>query len=610
MAIKLIKACKELNIGMATLLDFCSAMGYNVPADPNFCLDDDIYLALANEFNHDLAFKLNPGRGINQNSVHQSGIQSIGVRNFRKFKELKPIALNGITYVVGGNNAGKSTLVKALRLVVENMTNLASVGNGYSLKSMTPKFYFDLKGLNIGTFEKAHNRNATEKYISFNAELSEYLNTIIQVEQQSDNSPIAVVSFLRVEDKTVQCAFEIDTKKGKMRLYNIGGIAATDDAEEQVAKLDNQLKQLSDRLDTIQNQLNDSHIVLPIEKRMNLVSKSTSLNAEKEKLNTRLKNLRADIKYRKQSAETSAGELLSEMNMSLNNDNPNDNLLVRLLKGMKLQLSTQNTTSQSQRSKNPVYAQNIDRIIGHLRWALASSNIEYIGAHAATQKTIFSLDDHNDDMVTIIHEWYQQHILPGEEEHNFILKWICDLQIGVDFQIENHYGEAYSVSIKEHEHEFASSMSELGMGAIQMMTMLLHLSSLMRKYKNYRNKPLIIFEEPEQNMHPNWQSHLAEIFEEVRSMGFRIMVETHSEYMIRKSQVQVADMHFADQSDLDDNCPIATYYFPTDGEPYKMEYRTTGGFTKPFGEGFFDEAAKWDMAIIQNEVSNPVKRVR
>ena len=81
-------------------------------------------------------------------------------------------------------------------------------------------------------------------------------------------------------------------------------------------------------------------------------------------------------------------------------------------------------------------------------------------------------------------------------------------------------------------------------------------------------------------------------------MGFRIMVETHSEYMIRKSQVQVADMHFADQSDLDDNCPIATYYFPTDGEPYKMEYGIQGNFTRPFGDGFYDEADNLAMRLM------------
>ncbi|MBQ7671991.1 MAG: AAA family ATPase [Paludibacteraceae bacterium] len=585
MAVKLIKACKDLNISMKTLLDFCSMMGYPVAADPNARIDDDVYLLLQKEF------------GQNGRADHR-GLQSIGAKNFRKFEELKPIALNGITYVVGGNNAGKSTIVKALRLVVENLTNLASIGNGYSIQSMTPTFHFDLKGLNIGTFEKAHNRNAVDKSITFESELSENMHAVIKVEQQSNNSPVAVVSFLRLEDNSVQCAFEVDVIKGKMRLYNTSGFSNTEDAEDRLHELKITLKLLSHELDDIQSQLADPHLVLPMKQRMELLNKAGTYNAEKERLMSYIKNVEADIKTTKEAVQTHTGALLFEMNMSLNNDNPDDNLLVRLMKGMKIQLSTQNSKAQSQKSKNPVYAQVIDGMIGNLRWALASSKIEYIGAHAATQKTIFSLDDRNDETVAIIHEWYQQQILPGEAEHRFILDWMRELEIGVDFKIENHYGEAYSVSIKEHENELASSMSELGMGAIQMMTLLLHLSSIMRKYNGNRNKPLIIFEEPEQNMHPDWQSHLADIFEEVRSKGFRIMVETHSEYMIRKSQVQVAKMPFADQADLDDNCPIATYYFPTDGEPYKMEYRTDGKFMNGFGNGFYDEAANLAFDIM------------
>ena len=51
MAIKLIKACRELNIGMATAIDFLSNKGVNIPTDPNTRIEDDTYIMLANEFN-------------------------------------------------------------------------------------------------------------------------------------------------------------------------------------------------------------------------------------------------------------------------------------------------------------------------------------------------------------------------------------------------------------------------------------------------------------------------------------------------------------------------------------------------------------------------------
>ena len=55
MAIKLIKACKELNIGMATVIAWCERNGHPIKFDPNIRLDGDLYLRLAKEFNHDAA---------------------------------------------------------------------------------------------------------------------------------------------------------------------------------------------------------------------------------------------------------------------------------------------------------------------------------------------------------------------------------------------------------------------------------------------------------------------------------------------------------------------------------------------------------------------------
>lgn len=51
MAIKLIKACKELNIGVSTAVEFLTKNGFkDVQTDPTFRINDDAYLLLAKEF--------------------------------------------------------------------------------------------------------------------------------------------------------------------------------------------------------------------------------------------------------------------------------------------------------------------------------------------------------------------------------------------------------------------------------------------------------------------------------------------------------------------------------------------------------------------------------
>ena len=62
MAIKLIKACKELNVGMATITAWCEKNGHPIESDPNVRIDDDLYLLLAKEFNRDMAMKIEADR--------------------------------------------------------------------------------------------------------------------------------------------------------------------------------------------------------------------------------------------------------------------------------------------------------------------------------------------------------------------------------------------------------------------------------------------------------------------------------------------------------------------------------------------------------------------
>lgn len=59
MAIKLIKACKDLNVAVPTAAEFANKHGKNLKVDdPNQRIDDETYYLLAKEFNKDMALKM------------------------------------------------------------------------------------------------------------------------------------------------------------------------------------------------------------------------------------------------------------------------------------------------------------------------------------------------------------------------------------------------------------------------------------------------------------------------------------------------------------------------------------------------------------------------
>lgn len=84
--------------------------------------------------------------------------------------------------------------------------------------------------------------------------------------------------------------------------------------------------------------------------------------------------------------------------------------------------------------------------------------------------------------------------------------------------------------------------------------------------------------------------------------GFKFIIETHSEYLIRKTQVIVGD-NFKTEEDLKKN-PFKVYYFPADGIPYDMGYTTSGLFKEKFGDGFINEAGRLHMTVLKNSKDN------
>ena len=109
----------------------------------------------------------------------------------------------------------------------------------------------------------------------------------------------------------------------------------------------------------------------------------------------------------------------------------------------------------------------------------------------------------------------------------------------------------------------------------------------------------LIIEEPEAHLHPSFQSKLADIFlDAYSSLGVRFIIETHSEYLLRKTQVLVANMKYSTNEEADSKAPFHAYYFPKDGKPYSLGYRKDGYFVNSFGKGFYDESSSLTFELL------------
>ena len=156
-----------------------------------------------------------------------------------------------------------------------------------------------------------------------------------------------------------------------------------------------------------------------------------------------------------------------------------------------------------------------------------------------------------------------------------------------------------------------NALADEGHGITQLVHMLLQIEcQVLRKKRsildhpnqftiNYNSlgldSPILAIEEPEVSLHPSLQSKLALVFEDAyQSFGVTFIIETHSEYLIRKSQYDTEGKDFKDN-------PFKIYYFNPDGSSYEISYGESGRLENSFGPGFFDEAGNSSVEVLKRE---------
>ena len=112
-------------------------------------------------------------------------------------------------------------------------------------------------------------------------------------------------------------------------------------------------------------------------------------------------------------------------------------------------------------------------------------------------------------------------------------------------------------------------------------------------------KKTFIIEQPELHLHPAAQAELAKLLVESIKINRsrRVLVETHSEHLLRKLQVSIADPDVDISSDQ-----VAIYYVEKDecGNSHvrKMEINKKGQFLEEWPSGFFDKSYELSSELL------------
>lgn len=247
--------------------------------------------------------------------------------------------------------------------------------------------------------------------------------------------------------------------------------------------------------------------------------------------------------------------------------------------------------------------------------------LSYVSSSIINVKRLYPLES-NDEFTELLKKYVEaKRCLDKRADYvpnTFMDKWTKAFGIGERISI-NIDDEGLGITLRLHKSEADEKgmlLADNGYGITQIFAILLNIevaimsrksldyyedksiewnASIQKKY----SEPTIAIEEPEIHLHPRYQSLLAEMFYDAyKTFGIHFIIETHSEYLIRKSQVIVAGLKYSSNQEAEETSPFRTYYMPNNSKPYSLGYRKDGKFAEEFGSGFYDEATNLAFDIL------------
>jgi predicted ATPase len=250
------------------------------------------------------------------------------------------------------------------------------------------------------------------------------------------------------------------------------------------------------------------------------------------------------------------------------------------------------------------------------------SKLEYISANRASQKRVLA-NSSEYDIDAIVVDFFNK-----SQKNITFLKIIFDiLEIPGELSVERFENIISIVYLKINDRKIA--LSDVGFGFSQIIPIILKIVTLTEPKEGMKFKvktsevteeineftfclptseKTIIIEEPEANLHPNLQSKLADVFVEIIKYypEINFIIETHSEYMIRRLQYLTAKREVGTDKSIIYYFNAEKYVRPNEPKVKAIQITSNGNLTDTFGPGFYDESTRlqFDLMKLNQEQKN------
>jgi predicted ATPase len=537
-------------------------------------------------------------------------MKKIAFNNFRRFQDFPTLELGKISIMVGRNNSGKSTMVKAILLALDYLQNQQFNEFSFANKS--------LEDANIVTFGRAKNNKTESNEIALHLELDGFIFSVFIYGNDEDTA--ASVSKVIIIDINSNINFTINYNENIINISRTNPQLSTEFDSIQI--LESEWEEIQKEMDKPDFKKSSSEGLRIIDRYNTLNDKLSSLNKNlfkddnNESFNK--KYILKNDPFKNQTEDSFLQEFVSDF--FYQNDAEiriRKNYLDGISKAKKhleesddkreIEISSKriedlNTKIESLLSPDETIGETIQKLVDVDNYkagitksidkavqVIKSTTVFYLGANPTKQSALFSIRDKQNNLAQAIHDFKQSKSKKGQFIYDFVTKWMSKFEVGKDFEIEFYAGEAYQFYVID-EVGNKSHLADKGMGSLQIMMVILKVATIISKHRDRLKFVTIIVEEPELNLHPEFQGKLADFFHDVnKEYQINFIIETHSEYLIRKSQNITVKESYTNQEGLNPN-PFTLHYFDIENGPYEMKYLENGKFDRKFGPGFFDYA--------------------